>query len=250
LTDEQISRQDIDAATGPDLEKFKKTFLSGEPAKELLLNLGLVMLCTQLELFINHLVDVVLAVEPRRLMDLASDKQMTAKEIVELGEYDRILQRLRDKVIDEIDREGTRGKFVKQLGERLGLIGADQIKIAPTFEGLRPGVFKEWDLERLVAVFEQRHGIVHRGELSVSDLDYLEKVGLFFGAIQTVLTINAVRKYNVKLDLPVSAGMAFAFGKYVCGLPACHLDEFQAKVSTMLRTDQLVRPEDSVPSGP
>lgn len=103
---------------------------------ELLLNLGLVVLCTPLELFINHVVDIVLIVEPRQVMDLASDKKVMAKEIVQLGDYREVLRCLRENVIDEIDREGMRRKFTEQLDKRFGLISESQIGITPILRGV------------------------------------------------------------------------------------------------------------------
>jgi hypothetical protein len=233
LTRDRLSREEVDAAAELELERFKKSFLSAAPAVDLVLNLGLVMLCTQLELFVNHLLDVVLAAEPRRLLDLASDKEMKAREIVELGNYDEVLQRLRDKVIEEIDREGTREKFEKHLGKRFGLIQPSQIRIAPAFPGLPLDAFKEWDLERLVDVFERRHRIVHRGEFSVLDYEELGKVQLFFMAIQTVLAINAASKYSIRFDKPISAAMALSYGKWLCGFPEPILEELKRRAEGM-----------------
>jgi hypothetical protein len=74
---------------------------------------------------------------------------------------------------------------------------------------------------------------VHRSELPVQDVSHLRKAYLFFGAIQTVLTVNAVRKFNVSLDDPASAGLAFAYGKHFYGLPDRYLDEFSKRTKQM-----------------
>jgi len=224
------------------LHQLLDSLVASEPARELLLNLGLVMLCTQLEVFIGHLIDVTLATEPRLFLQLAPDKELKAKEILELADHEAVMRRLRDKVADEVDRAGTRDKFIKHLGERFGLIEESQIKVAPRFEGPSADGFKDWNLDRVVSLFDERHRVVHRREFPVQDISYLRDAYLIFVAVETVLSVNAVRKYNVRLDGPGSASLALAFGKHFCGIPDCHLEEFNEKVTKMFRTTTEARP--------
>jgi len=234
---ESVRMDDKDRASArkahkSDLNKFKDVALGGFHARELLLNIGLVMLCTQLEVFINHLLDVVLAAEPRKILDLAPDKELSAKEVLDLGNYDAVMQRVRDKIVDEVDRAGTRDKFSKHLGQRFKLIDTSQIRIVPP-QGVDPSQFKDWNIDRLDQVFGERHRIVHRGELLIQDSNYLSLVSLFFKAIQTTLTINAVRGYPVVLDSRTSAAMALGVAKMLCGFHKSSLKEFEEKTRGM-----------------
>jgi hypothetical protein len=215
------------------LKDWAESRIESAPASQLLLNLGLVMLCTQLEAFIGHLIDVTLATEPRLFLQLAPDKELRAKEILGLVDHEAVMQRLRDKVADEVDRAGTKEKFVKHLGERFGLIEESQITVSPRFEGIEPNLFKDWNLERFVSLFEERHRIVHRADFPVADISHLRGAQLLFGAVQTVLTVNAVRKYSIKLDSPVSAGLAYATAKWFCNIPDHCLKEFEEKLKIM-----------------
>ncbi len=225
------SPEEVHSWVEREIASLTESFLRGRPHIQIVLNLGLVMLCTQFELFVNHLIDVILAVEPRRFMDLFPDKFVKAKEAVELGDYASVMRRLREKVVDEIDRAGTREKFVKYLGDKFGVISEHEITIVHKHGG-ETNRFNGWDLGKLEAIFEQRHSIVHRGELPVTDLEYLGDVHWFFTAMQTVLTVNAVRKYTIRLDNSTSAAMVSVFAKLL-GLNARDLDEFDERVRTM-----------------
>ena len=209
----------------PTMARFKEHVLGGLGAEGLLLNLGLVLFYTQLEIFVNDLLDAVLRAEPRKFMDLFAKKNLTAKEAVEAGDYERVMELLRGKIIDEIDRQGTRGKFVKLLGEKFGLIEESEINL--TFPG-QAGPACKWNIDKLVEIFDQRHRVVHRSELTVTDEDYLRRIQVFFSAIEAVLTINAVRRYNVRLG-PVSVDMAQMMGPLI-GVPRSHMKEFGKKV--------------------
>src|SRR5436309_8337018 len=79
VEDEQI-RTAVDTAS-----------IVAEPSRNLIYNLCLVMLVTQVEIFIEHVVDVILIKEPRRLKDLASEKSLTASELVDLGSYEDVI---------------------------------------------------------------------------------------------------------------------------------------------------------------
>ncbi len=217
------------------LQQFAESLAAAKPSGEQLLNLGLVMLCTQLELFISHLIDVVLATEPRRLLRALPDMEIKIKEALELDEGEDVMEPFRDMVAEEIGRAGTKEKFVTHLGERLGLIDPSEIKVAPLVESAGAGAFQECNLDMVIRLFDERRRVVHRGVLPVRDIPCLKKAQLIFQSIVTVLTINAVRKYNIRLDSPASAGLACALGKSVFGVPRSHLEEFVQKTHESTR---------------
>lgn len=65
------------------VEAIHSAFVISEPSRQLVCNLSLVMLCSEMEIFIEHLIDVILTKDPRRLKDLASEKRLSAIELVE-----------------------------------------------------------------------------------------------------------------------------------------------------------------------
>lgn len=223
--------EEVESYVEREIASFTNNFLRGHPHAQIVMNLGLVMLCTQFEVFINHLVDIILATEPRRFLDLFPDKEMKVREVVQLGDYPSVMRGFREKVVGEIDRAGTRDKFVRYLGEKFKLISEREIKIVPPPEA-QSDRFDGWDLGKLEAIFKQRHRIVHRGELPVADLDYLGDLHLFFTALQTVMAVNAVRKHAIRLDNPTSAVLVSAYGK-LFGVDAHCLDQFQERVRAM-----------------
>src|ERR1039458_1673793 len=56
---------------------IESQFDFAESAKQILLSFVLVSLCTELEVFISHLVSTILLTEPRMLKSLASSKAVT-----------------------------------------------------------------------------------------------------------------------------------------------------------------------------
>ena len=185
----------------------------GKAATDLIQNLSLVMLCTQLEIFIKHLIDVILVGDPRRLKAYASEKNVTAAEVVELGDYGGVMQRFRDKVAKEVTDAGIREMMCRHLGTRFGLI--EEIEIRIVLPGEAQGEqFRGWNLEKLVEIFELRNQIVHRGTLPVTDIGFLNRAGHFFQAIQTVLSVNAVLRHDVGLQPPDSLNYLAAMGEF------------------------------------
>jgi hypothetical protein len=92
-----------------------------EDSRSLVYSLCLVMLITQVEIFINHLIDVILSDEPRRLKDLAGDKQLNFRELVEARDYETVMARLREKVAKEVLDSSIREMLEKHLGHRFNL---------------------------------------------------------------------------------------------------------------------------------
>lgn len=209
----------------PMMALLKQSIFGGLGAERLLLNLGLVLFCTQLEIFVKDLLDAVLRAEPRRFLDLYPEREVKAKEVVQANDYGTLMQRLRDKVIDEIDRQGTRQKFSETLGAKFGLLKEQELCFK--FREQTHSYIK-WNIDNLVEIFDQRHSVVHRGARPITDVQDLSRVQVYFGFVETVLTINAVRRYGVPIT-PLSVGMIRSYGRVV-GISHKNLEEFNRKI--------------------
>jgi hypothetical protein len=92
-----------------------------EGSRALVYSLCLVMLVTQVEIFIEHLIDVMLLAEPRRLKDLAGEKQLNFRDLVDAQNYESVMASARKKVIKEVLDSSIRDTLEKHLGQRFNL---------------------------------------------------------------------------------------------------------------------------------
>ena len=184
---------------------FANLSVKAAPARAILLNNGLVLLCSQLEQFFVNLIDTILAADPRRLKQFASKKCLTTSELVELGDYESIMQRLREKVCREVTDSGICSIFVDHFKKKFGIFDETDLNPKETSRG--------WDLEKLNEIFNNRNRIVHHGDFEVSGYEYISEVSRFFGAIETLLTLNAVRQHEVELEPPDSLPFLILLGK-------------------------------------
>lgn len=182
-----------------------------EPARQVLLNFAFVLLCTELEVFIAHLVETVLRVEPRLLKSLASQKNLTTSDIIEAGSYENIIKRIHHKVIKEIIDSSTREMFVTHVGNRLGLF--IETEFCWTVEDTKASLAKRgidsklvtprvrrWGLSELEQVFGLRHEIVHEGKLPISEPSAVEDAELGIRWVEAFLTLRAIERYSLTVD--------------------------------------------------
>lgn len=132
---------------------IRKLSVKAAPARRILLNNGPVLLCSQLELFFMNLIDTILAADPRRLKRFASQKSLTTSDLVELGDYESIMQRLREKVCRELTDSGIPKIFLYHFKERFRIFEENDLSGNKTSP--------RWDLDRLQEAFENRNKIVH-----------------------------------------------------------------------------------------
>jgi hypothetical protein len=172
-----------------------KTLFS-EPSRQLVCNLSLVMLCTQMEVFMEHLIDVILHSCPLRIKDLASEKKFTAAELVDFRNYEEVMHAVRRKVSKEVTEDSTRRMFEHHLGSRFGLFRKEELFCRkPLSDKIGPN----WGMTEIESAFNMRHKIVHEGDLSCTP-DYFDSVWHGFLWLVTFLSQKARAKYH----LPVS----------------------------------------------
>jgi hypothetical protein len=189
-----------------------RQFYLPESTQQITINFGLVGLCTELEIFISHLVRVIFRQQPMLLKSLASQKNLSTNEILELQTYSNVVSRLHDKVVKEIIDSNAREMILRHLGERLGLFAEaefvyDVAKTTKTagleklFYGTPPDA---WGLKEVESAFRQRHEIVHEGKLPLNDLtEFLRLCGGFIWIV-TFLSAKAIDKYQLHVDDPAS----------------------------------------------
>ena len=128
------------------------------------------MLVTQVEIFIEHLIDVILLADPRRLKDLAGDKQLTSTDIVDAQDYQTVMGLLRAKVAKGVIGSNTRDMLEKHLGDKFELFEKQSLKCATMKE--EGGNKETWDIAKLITIWETRHEIVHEGRLDITRQDF------------------------------------------------------------------------------
>jgi hypothetical protein len=167
-----------------------------EGSRGLLYSLCLVMLVTQVEMFIEHLIDVILLAEPRRLKDLAGDKQLNFRDLVDAQNYESVMASARDKVIKEVLDSSIRDTLEKHLGQRFNLFKKESLTCATLEES---GEQKAWGIVEIEAIWNARHQIVHDGKLDVNRSEFEQAL---FGCswIETFLSVQARDKYNLSID--------------------------------------------------
>ena len=201
-----------------------KALIPAERSRTLINNLCLVMLVTQAEIFIEHLIDVILASEPRRLKDVAGDKQLMANELVDAQNYDVVMKRLREKVSKEVIGSSTRDMFLKHLGQKFKLFRNEEL-IFKRKNSLNER--EDWGIVEIEAVWETRHRIVHEGRLDV-DETYFEYAFAGLLWIETFLSFRAREKYGLAIDSPQTLDvMAKMLGLTKSGLVEKALSPFR-----------------------
>jgi hypothetical protein len=169
-----------------------------ESSRSLVYSLCLVMLVTQVELFIGHLIDVILSAEPRRLKDLAGDKQLNSRDLVDAQNYETVMARLREKVAKEVIGSSIREMLEKHLGERFNLFKRESLACATIKES---GEQETWGISEIEAVWNTRHEVVHEGRLDLNQDDF-ERALFCCTWIETFLSIRAQEVYDLAVDSP------------------------------------------------
>jgi len=154
------------------------------------------MLVTQVEIFIEHLVDAILYKEPRRLKDLAGEKQLAARELVDAQNYDAVMGLLREKVAKELLASSIREMLEKHLGERFKLFEKQSLTCTTLKE---TGEKEIWDISDIERVWRTRHEIVHEGRVDLQRNDF-EHALFACTWVQTFLTVQAQAVYGLSVD--------------------------------------------------
>jgi hypothetical protein len=175
-----------------------RALIVAEPSQRLLYSLSLVMICTEVEIFIQHLIDVILTSEPRQLKGRWSEKQVSAGELVDLGDYRAVMKHVREKVSKDVVDSSARDMFMKYLGKQFGLFRDEEFVFRRLNEGKTP---ENWGIAEIEALWNTRHLIVHEGQLPVDRGQFDVASGRCL-LLEAFLSFRAREKYGMAVDSP------------------------------------------------
>ncbi|MGH9461435.1 MAG: hypothetical protein ACRD1X_09480 [Vicinamibacteria bacterium] len=184
------------------LRAFEERFQEGAEAKaqqypEWLVNQGLVSLCTIFDVFLERLLDAMLYVRVEMLYGASSARNLELKRLVELGSLDAILSESRSKDVERFGFMGIRERFDYLCG-RAGF-NVDATFRFDRFTDEAREALHDWNLDRVVAVYKQRHGIVHRDERPIKRTEELHEIYEVFSKLAIDLSGQA-REIHQVLD--------------------------------------------------
>jgi hypothetical protein len=167
-----------------------------EGSRSLVYSLCLVMLVTQVEIFIGHLIDVILSKEPRRLKDLAGDKQLNFRDLVDAHDYETVMVRLREKVVKEVLDSSIREMLEKHLGQRFDLFENESLTCTTLTESSEK---ETWGISDIEGIWKTRHEIVHDGRFDLHRDDF-ERALFACSWLETFLSVRAQAVYGLTVD--------------------------------------------------
>lgn len=178
------------------LEEGSETKAAQYPAW--LINQGLVSLCTIFDVFLEGLVDAIFCARVEALYGVAGAKNLELKRLVELGSLDAILSDFRAKEVKAFGFQEIRERFT-YLSRRLGLDTESTFRFERFTDEARKAL-QNWNLNRLVSVYEQRHDIVHRDDRPLKKVEEFEEIYEVFCKLVLDLSAQAQSVHNVLND--------------------------------------------------
>lgn len=163
----------------------------------ILLNQNLVMLCTVLEIFFIHILEVIIESSPKTLIGLSKEKAISLESVIELKNYDALIRDFKDKTFDHFSRQSIKEQF--GIYKKIGI----DITTIFDYSTFTPSAQKEMvgnDIEKLIQIFETRHSIVHDNTLPIKQEEELYKILNFFNKVVINLSSVVMKKYTIPLD--------------------------------------------------
>lgn len=177
---------------------YKEQF---DKLKITVLNMNLVMLCTVLEIFFEHVLKTIFDANPKILLK-KGEKNINLKRFLELGSYEEVLNTFKEKLIDETIRGGT--KEILNFFELIGINKKDLFLWEGDYGDDGCVQLQKWDDENLIFIFNKRHEIVHEAKSALIEVQELVLIKVFFDRVMINLSRCALKKfsqYNLRLDL-------------------------------------------------
>jgi hypothetical protein len=164
-------------------ESFAKKL---EKSGLLILNISLVMLCTIVEIFLDHVLRTIFDANPRTLLSISPYKNITLEEFLNFKDYNDILENFKDKYLEHFNRQGIEKKLevMYSLGLKKEILFSWRV-----LDDEAQKRFKGIDDRLLIDIFDKRHSIVHKNALPITAFeeqllkikDFFSKVILNFG---------------------------------------------------------------------
>ncbi len=196
-----LSEKEFEAFALQAEEAIKDSYVKKfNDSKKTVLNLSLVMMCTVMELFFEHVFDVIFKANSQTLLSLSKDKNITVEQFLKHTNYDDVLNEFVQKSTDHIIRQGT--KEILKAFDNIG-IKTDKVFSWSDFTEEVQLQFADWNDEKLSEIFNERHSIVHDNAMPFQSFEELLMRQEFFTKIILNISIQAWHKfykYGVILD--------------------------------------------------
>lgn len=194
-------------------EEMEKAFREKVKQYDLwILNQGLVMLCTVMDIFLETVLESILRSNVQILYGVAGAKNIELKHAVELGSLDAIIDEIRKKELRKFSFEEIEERF-EYLESKLGVRTTDVFDWRnQTDEAKEP--LAGWNLDTLKEIYGKRHAIVHREALPIKTIDELSTIQSFFVHIVVNLGLLVCKKHNLPLDAHLFMNKLDLFEKF------------------------------------
>ena len=164
----------------------------------IIVNQNLVMLCTVMEIYLVHVLVTVLLKRPEIIVGLAQEKNVTLKRVLELGNYDAVVEEFRDKVVEIFSFQGIKEKF--NTFSKIGITTESVFEYSGFPERVQKR-FKGYSFTNLEDIFQKRHDIVHKNELPIRNIDELIVIEDFLEKTIINLSVKAKDKYDIPIEM-------------------------------------------------
>jgi len=197
-----ISKKEYEAFVLRAEDGMKESYIRKfNESKKVVLNLSLVMMCTVMELFFEHIFNLICKANSGALLCLSKDKNITLEQFLTFATYDAVLNEFIQKTTDHIIREGT--KEVLKAFNNIGMKTAEIFSWDMFTEDVQTR-FADWKDAKLFDIFEERHSIVHDNAMPIQSIEDLLVRQEFFVKIIlniSIQTWHKFYKYGVILDI-------------------------------------------------
>lgn len=188
-----LSEKEFDSLAQSIEEGMKESYLNKfKESKRTVLNLSLVMLCTLVELFFEHVFIVIFKANPQTMLTLSKDKNITLAQFMKYGTYEEVFTAFVQKTVDHIIGQGTNEVF--KAFDTIGIKEANIFSWVSFTEEVQHK-FAGWSVNNLAAIFEERHSIVHDNAMPLRSVEELLLRKDFFIKIILNISVEAWQKF-------------------------------------------------------
>ena len=164
---------------------------------QILVNQSVVLMCSVLDVYFNHVLDIVSKVEPKTLITLSPDRKILLQEFLHHSSYDANVDAVREKELSKFDYESLDEKFKKF--RKLG-INDDAVFDASRISEEALKRLSGFNLDTLRHAYDSRHEIVHRSALPIDSMAAAALLTELFQHTMFGLAIAASEKFKVPID--------------------------------------------------
>jgi len=182
-------------------EQIKESYLNKfNNSNKIILNMSLVMICTVMEMFFEHIFLTIMNANPQTLLTLTKDRNITLEQLLKFNDYDKVLDHFKEKYVEHITRQGT--KEILNAFDSVGIKTNSIFSWSNCTDEVQKQ-FASWNDKKLIDIFNERHSIVHDNHYPINNIQEFILRKDFFTIIIGNLSIeiwHKFYKYGVILD--------------------------------------------------